>query len=353
MENDKQVLASKTFRNILSDGFNLFFKNYVKLILPIALFFILSIVVKIFLLTDLIWLSYELETKVNKIINKNTTNITEAESDILLLYTFILFLIIFLELLLVTIFTVIAMCSVSIFVYKKYMHEETNFVSEFKKAFNLKMLLVIFLIGICVPLALFQLVFPGIIVFSFFIFLTYTYNMEDTKENPISEARLIGKGSFWNIIFIYLIAFVIILIINLLYQIILIFTWDNFATNNYESWLNPDTRNYGMLILNDLLINLIIILLLPLFICLYTPLFARCKARKELRPVHLKPVKGIQDYKAQPVQSPYQYSSPTQPAWNSRTQLPSGIYCPYCGYAISNPKEFCPNCGDSLKELNI
>ena len=353
MEKDKQTIASKTFRNILSDGFNLFFKNYVKLIIPIAIFFILSIVVKVFLLTELIWLSYKLGPKVDSIINKNATSITEAESDILMSYLITVSLIIFLEILLVTIFTVIAMCSVSLFTYKKYMHEETDFISEFKKAFNSKMLLVIFLIGICVPLALFQFMFPGIIVFSFFIFLIYTYNMEDTKENPISEARLIGKGSFWNIIFIYLIAFVLILIVNEVYQFILFISWDNFVINNYESWLNPATRNYGMLILNDLIRNLIIILLLPLFICLYTPLFARCKARKELRPEHPNMVEGMKDYQAQPVQSPYQYPSPTPPAENSRTQLTSGIFCPYCGYNISSPKDFCPNCGDSIKTLNI
>ncbi|MFX1260353.1 MAG: zinc-ribbon domain-containing protein, partial [Promethearchaeota archaeon] len=26
-----------------------------------------------------------------------------------------------------------------------------------------------------------------------------------------------------------------------------------------------------------------------------------------------------------------------------------GLFCPYCGQKINNPKKFCPNCGKSIE----
>jgi hypothetical protein len=59
MENDKQILANKTFGKILSDGFNLFIKCYWKLFFPLALFQIISISLQVLLLTDIFWLYYK------------------------------------------------------------------------------------------------------------------------------------------------------------------------------------------------------------------------------------------------------------------------------------------------------
>ncbi len=59
METELQRLADKSFANVLLDGFKLFKKCYLKLILPFLLFQIISIVVQVILLTDLLLLSYK------------------------------------------------------------------------------------------------------------------------------------------------------------------------------------------------------------------------------------------------------------------------------------------------------
>ncbi|MFX1259632.1 MAG: hypothetical protein ACFFAN_17395, partial [Promethearchaeota archaeon] len=182
-ENNIRALADKSFGNILSDGFNLFAKTYWKLILPLALFQIISIVLRAFLLSDLYWLSFK-------------------DDSLLSLTIFLCYFT--LDTLIGVIFNMIAMSSVSSYVYKRYtQNDKPDFVKEFKKSFNKRLILVILILGIIMGLALspFVLFFPGIIIFGFYIFLIYTYNMDDTKENPISAAQKIAKGSFWNIIF--------------------------------------------------------------------------------------------------------------------------------------------------------
>lgn len=326
MENDKQILANKTFGKILSDGLNLFIKCYWKLFFPLALFQIISISLQVLLLTDIFWLYYKFG------------------NIMIFLSAFTLFFLIGL------IFNVIAMSTVSNYVYKKYMEENTDFINDFKGAFNSKLLLVTLILGVCMGLAFspFVLFFPGFIIFGYYIFLIYTYNLEDTKENPILEARSIAKGSFWNILFIFALSMILIWVINFIYQLILLFTWDNLI-NDSGSWINPATRNYSMLILNDLIHNLVNIILAPLFISLFTPLFARCKARKEL---------GIQyryqranTQKAAPYYQPHPTQPPYQVVWESEAKQFIGMFCPYCGYKINTPKKFCPNCGESIKDL--
>lgn len=355
-DNKRRDLANKSFGNIISDGFNLFKKCYWKLLLPMASFYIIYLIIKVFLLADLYFLSYRLEIEYIQI---DPENVSEADYDRILLIAFIELLIYFLDFLIRAIFTVIAMCSVSLFVYKKYMNEEVNFLNQFKKAFNPKMLLVIILIGICIPLSIWILMIPGLIIFGRYIFTVYTYNMENTEEgteviqkkNLISKAQLISKGSFLKIFAIFLITILITFIIQLGYSIFLLFIW-NVDNATLLSWYDPNNRNYGMIILYELIyVNLVNIIFIPLFICLITPLFASCKARYELGELYYPP-KRQPDYKPYPAQEPYpaQQSYPAQMnTWQSRIQEGPGIYCPYCGHKIDNPIKFCPSCGESIE----
>ena len=248
------------------------------------------------------------------------------------------------------------MCSVSNYILKKQLHIETHFTQSLKSAFNKKIFLVILIIGICIPLGSILLFIPAIIIFGFYIFLVFTYNMEDT-ENPISEARRVAKGNFWKILGMFAFNFIFIFIFSFIYNSIIdVFFSSETFSNNYNSWVDASTRNYGMIILYQLLVNLVEILLAPLFICLLTSLFTSLKAKKDL---------GF-SYQKQylPVREPYRetYSQPmglaqisdesVEDGTTSKLQLEGQFYCPFCGYRINIPKKFCPNCGESFSFID-
>jgi hypothetical protein len=245
-------------------------------------------------------------------------------------------------------FTVIAMCVVSNYLYKKYLRTNTDFNTDFKKGFNSKLILVLLIVGIGVPVGFSILWIPGIIIFGFFIFLVFTYNMEGI-ERPSQEARSIAKGSFRRIIAIFFICALIEYIVNLIYQTVLSYTWIiDSATIN--SWYNPISRNYGMIFLYDLVYDIMSILLAPLFICLLTALFASSRAKKELGYQYKRAYYPTREPYRQPypppIQTPYQIPEPYKPA---PVPEKAGMYCPYCGYYIATPRKFCQNCGESLE----
>lgn len=350
MEKSQRLIdsANKSFGEIIRDGFRLFSKNYVNLIIPLAFFQIILIILDIFALTDLRWYADSLSVDVAEIMEKLLDNITLTESEF---NSFIKFFMLtlaigFIQNLIGAIIITIAMCSVSNYLYNRYMQNETNIGDSFKSAFNKKIFLVIFLIGICLPISFYMLFIPAIIIFGFFIFLVFTYNINDV-EKPISEARRIAKGNFWKILITFILNFIIIFIIKSIYLSI----FDLFlnpSSDLYKSWLSPDTRNYVMIILYQILRNLIDILLAPLFICLLTSLFASSKAKKDL---------GYESqgrYQSEGtifIPSP-RTSSMGVPEKQSDNQNVEKFYCPFCGYEINIPKKFCPNCGQSFTFIN-
>lgn len=353
-------LANRRFSDIILDGLKLFFQNYGTLILPLAFFQVLLIILDIFILTDLKWYIDSIGLNLSEILEKFTDEVTLTESEWNLLTSF-LFLnigLLFLENLIGAIIITLAMCSVSSYILKRHLHIETRFIESFKSAFNKKIFLVILIIGICIPLGSLLFFIPAIIIFGFYIFLVFTYNMEDI-ENPISEARSIAKGNFWKIIGIFIFNFIFIFIFSFIFNSIIdLFlnpSSDTFLYN-YNLWLDPSTRNYGMIILYQILVNLVDILLAPLFICLLTSLFTSLKAKKDL---------GF-SYQRQylPVREPYEktYSQPMglaqildesiEEGTTTKLQFEGEFYCPFCGYRINTPKKFCPNCGENFSFIN-
>ena len=113
-----------------------------------------------------------------------------------------------------------------------------------------------------------------------------------------------------------------------------VFVDPDITAYNYNLWLAPGTRNYGLIILYQILLSFVNILLAPLFICLLTVFFASLKAKKDL---------GFQ------YQRNY-YTVKEESIIISQSE--GGVYCPYCGVLINNFKRFCPRCGENLSPLN-
>ncbi|MFX1269722.1 MAG: hypothetical protein ACFFAK_17315 [Promethearchaeota archaeon] len=352
MSEDIQTLqrfAYKSFGGVLSDGYVLFAKNWLKIIGPIAFFSIISIILKNILLPDLVWNLNLLESQVNAILNKFTidpNSVTNAEFQIVLSYFSLLIVIFLLDSVIGAFFTVIAMCAVSNYLFKRYRGIDTNFNKELKLTFNSKLIIVALLIGVIVPLT-FLLIIPGLILFGYFIFSVFTYH-NDNGKNPLKEARFIKKGSFWKIIGVFIISSITIWIITLTFQMILDFIIP-IDEITYSSWYNPSSRNYGMIILYDFLYNNFFnILLGPLFICFLTVLYTSSKAKKVV----------ISQYREQPISTEYRYSEPETSRLFSdkmKTEEPrldhkynSGLYCPFCGKFMEKKLDKCPYCNEPL-----
>ena len=120
--------------------------------------------------------------------------------------------------------------------------------------------------------------FLSIIITTFYIFVRYTYNINDF-ERPIYEARLLTKGFFWKIIGVLVIDMIIQLIISLVFfysynYLITTFFFDIY-TEFYMTW------NYLSIFLNSIIFDIPTILLGSLGVCLITPLFARQYLKRE------------------------------------------------------------------------
>lgn len=350
-------LANKRFTEVLSDGFKLFIKTYKSLIIPLALFQIILIALNVLLLTDLNWYIDSLRVSIDAIMEKFNENIslTESELNELAYFLFMTLAQFFLQNLIGAVIITIAMCSVSNYVFKMYMHEDTSLSKSFKSAFNKKMLIVILILGISLPIGSFLLLFPAIIIFGFFIFLIFTYNIGDGK-NLISEARSIAKKAFWKIIGIFVINVLFILIIDSTVTAILDFFLINDSTIPIiSSWYNPATRNFGMLILYNILYSIVDIIFAPLFICLLTALFSSLKAKRDLKiqyqqghyPQRELYQKSYEILGQKPIDLVETEGTTTSPD----IRLDSRFYCPFCGVSINTPKKFCPRCGENLSSL--
>ena len=253
------------------------------------------------------------------------------------------------------IFSTIAMCSVSIFLYKKYVVKEADFKSSFKSSFNKRLLLVILIIGIGISLGTILLFIPAIIIYGFFIFLLFTYNM-DKSENPIKKARVISKGGFWKLIGLFIIYYFVLIIINFIYDLIIDFILggipDSVLSYNINLWMDSSTRNYIMLFLYQLLYSIVDILIAPLFICLLTSIFSTLKAQKDLGYKYVKryyiPSEDYHDLSTQSLEKSNLHTETFDQSYYTGKPLESGMYCPFCGYLIKKPKKFCPKCGESV-----
>lgn len=346
-------LANKRFKDIINDGFKLFIQTYGTIILLLAFFQILLIVLDIFLLTDFRFYLSTLEITYTDILDKfyAGSTLTANEWNFLSSFLILSYILIFLQNLIGAVIISIAMCSVSTYVFRKYMKDEISFIEAIKSAFNKKMLLVILIIGICLPLSSLLLFIPAIIVFVFFIFLVFTYNME-VKRNPISEARAIAKGGFWKITGIFVINVILISIIsyffNLIFNTIMNTDSANFIAS-YNSWYNPITRNYGMIILYQILVSFADIIFAPLFICLLTALFSSLKAKKDLNYLHQQGYYPIRETikEAYPLRQELYEDAEIEDS-SPATHIEGKFYCPFCGHFISIQKKFCPKCGENL-----
>ncbi|MFX1324891.1 MAG: zinc ribbon domain-containing protein [Promethearchaeota archaeon] len=333
MEKNSQRLANiagKRYGEILSDGFKLFFESYKTLILPLAFFQVLVIVLNVFLLTDLNWYYSSLGVSVLDLLQQET--LTESELNLIAIYIFLTSAILLIQNLIGAIIITTAMCSVSTYVYNKYTWADTDISDSFKSASNKKFLIVLLILGICLPLS-FLVIVPSIILFSFFIFSVFTYNMKGV-EKPLREARRLSKGAFWKIIGVFLINVLVISVIRFIYTSIV-----GFFINFDTAWVDPNSRNYGMLILYNLIFDAVDIILAPLFICLLTTLFASIKVKKDVL---------FQDRRPLIVEHP----QPISQDMSFNIQPGSGFYCPYCGALIDSPKKFCPRCGESFSFIN-
>ncbi|MFX1359330.1 MAG: hypothetical protein ACFE8T_03190 [Promethearchaeota archaeon] len=343
MSEDIQTLqrfAYKSFGGVLSDGYVLFAKNWLNIIGPIAFFSFIAIIINNFLFADLGWLSPQVGVILNKLFSDLNT-ITEADMQIMLQYMSLILG----RLIIGAFFTVIAMCSVSSYLLKKYTGIDVDFIKEFKSSFNLKLLIVLLLIAILIPLGIVLLLIPSIIIFGFYIFSIFTYK---NQNKSIKEARSIAKGSFWKILGVFLIPILIIFIINSTFQMFLDFIIP-IDEITYLSWYNPSSRNYGMIILYDFLYNnLFNILLGPLFICFLTVLYTSSKAKKVV----------VSQSRKQPLSVKYRYSEPeTSRLFSDKmeTEEPrldhkynSGLYCPFCGKFMEKKLDKCPYCNEPL-----
>lgn len=348
------VLANKRFSEVLNDGFKLFIKTYGTLILPLAFFQVLLIILEIFLLTDFRLYLDNLGVTYNVIMERFLTGatLTASEWDFLSTYLILSFVLLFLQNLVGAIIISIAMCSVSTYVYKKYMKEDISLLESFKSAFNKKTMLVILIIGICLPVSSFLLFIPAIFVFVFFIFLVFTYNMEVSK-NPISEARAIAKGAFWKIIGTFAFNVILISIISYFFVFfvnIILNTDSAIFIANFNSWHNPATRNYGMIIMYQILVNFVNIVMAPLFICLLTTLFSSLKAKKDMKYLYRQGYYPDKETYKETFQLQQQSHEITEEKDSTpKFTLEGRFYCPFCGHFISTPKKFCSKCGESFE----
>ena len=338
MSNDPAELSrimNKTFGNLLSDGLSLFLKNWTKIIIPMALFFVISIILRELIFVDLQWNLALLESAVAPLLDMDPSTITEEELQLMMDYLFSSMGLGLLSQIISDIFTVLSLCSVAYFLYKFYTNQDASLSNDIKGAFNKKMIPILLVLGIGIPLGVLTLFIVSIVIFGFFIFSVYTYQLEDV-EQPLKKARVYSKGAFWKLIGALFVASLISMVINFVYQLIFDLIWPLDAVT-LLSWYNPLTRRLDLLILYQLASNLALILLEPLFICLLTPIFVSMQAKNQL---------GYRmSYKSQ-------FSERSREGITSPIKEPEfgdkGIYCPFCGHFMEFKLNFCPVCGEKL-----
>ncbi len=319
--------ASKRFNVIIAEGFYLFGKNWLTLILPIGLFFIVSLIIKNLIIVELEWQLITMTPAIGVILEGDPTLLTPAEFELLFRFMVVGLSSIFLDSLISTVFTVIPLCLVSNYLYNKFIGRETSLISELKRALNGRFLLVLLLLGVAFSVG-WLLFIPGIILFGFYIFYIFTYHSEDS-EHPIKDARRVAKGEFWKIIGTFIFYNLIIVVCDTIYRIII----ENFVDFYDPLFYNPLTRDYGVIILYDFIHSIVPFLFSPLLICLLTSLYVNLKKKKEQSLLY---------------KSSYQEVPQSYKATHYEAVSGSGIYCPFCGNFMRTKFDFCLHCGESL-----
>jgi len=328
-------IVNKTFGNLITDGFSLFLKNWVKIIFPIGLIYVISLILRELIFVELQWNLTLLELTVAPLLDADPSTITEEDLQLMMDYLFSSMGVGLLSQVIADLFTTLGLCSVAYFLYRSYLNQDPNLIKDMKRAFNKKMIPVLLVLGIGIPLGVLTLFIVSIVILGFFLFSVYTYQLDDV-EQPLKKARLYAKGAFWKIIGALFVASLISMVINLAYQFFFDLIWPVDAAT-LISWTNPLTRRLDLLILYQLSSNLVLILLEPLFICLLTPIFVSMRAKNQL---------GYQ------VRYESQFSERSQEGFVSSIREPEyadkGIYCPFCGHFMEFKLNFCPVCGEKL-----
>lgn len=329
--------SNKRFSEVLSEGFRFFGKNYLTLIVPLCLFLLISLIIKNLLVADMVWQSLQMSANIEIILAKDPTAITNEDLNFMIEYLALTLYSGFISGLIVTIFNILSMCLVSNYLYNKFIGNEANFFSEFKKALNGKLILVILLLGVGISIGSFLLYIPSIFIMGYYAFYVFTYNSDESNQ-PTKYARDIARSSFWKIIGVFIVSNLIISVIDFFFQL---FIGDLFIQFYNASWYNPSTRNFVMIILYDLRYYIIELIFTPLFICLLTSLYVSLKGRKETTVQY----QSSYDKTPQSYGTPYRDESTSIKSMNAVDKSGSGLYCPFCGQFIKNKPKFCPNCG--------
>ncbi len=325
-------ITNKGFSELLKAGFKLFGKNWLKIIIPISFFYVISLLIRTILLTDANWDLILMEAAVTPLFSADPTTLTQSQLNAILTYVFTTWGIDTLNYIISALFTTLGLCSVAMYLYKNYFGEKISLIGSMKGAFNRKMIIVLLILGVFIPLGNLMFVIPAIVIFGFYIFSIYTYQLDNT-ERSIKEAKILSKGAFWKIIGTFIVSYLIILTINTFYQLIIEIAFPvNYST--LVSWYNPSSRRFDLVFIYNLMNDVVLILLEPLFVCLLTPLFIQMKSRKRL------------GYDQRTDNYQRVYISPTQPEY-----VESGIYCPFCGQHMDFKLKYCPSCGESIEFL--
>jgi len=332
--------SNKRFSEVISEGFRLFGKNYMTLIVPLSLFLLISLIIKNLLVADMVWQSILITPAIEAILVMDPSAMTNVEFDLMMEYLALSLFSGFINTFVITIFNILAMCLVSNYLYNRFIGNNTEFFSEFKKAINGKLISVILVLGVGISLGSFLLSIPSILIIGYYAFYVFTYNSDDSNQ-PLKDAREIARKSFWKIIGVFLVSSLIIAIIDLFFQLI----FGDFLIQFYQtSWYNPSTRNYGMIILYDLIYYIVDLIFAPLFICLLTSLYVTLKTRKET----FIQYQTSYDQTPQSYGTPYRDESSSIKSMNAADKLESGLYCPFCGQFVKSQRQYCPHCGEQF-----
>ena len=326
-------IANKPFSQLLMTGFKLFGRNWAKIIIPISFFYVISLLIRIVLLANANWDLILLEAIVAPLADVDPMDLTGSQLNAMITYVYSIWVIDTLSYIIGALFTTLGLCSVATYIYRNCLGEKISLAESMKGAFNRKMIIVLLILGLFLPLGNFMLVIPAIVIFGFYIFSIYTYQL-DNNEHSIKEAKLLSKGAFWKILIIFLVSGIITLTATIFYQYLIELMFPVSSTT-LVSWFNPVNRRIDLIFIYTLMNNVVPLLLEPLFICLLTPLFIQMQARRKLGYGHQR---KYSDQRA--------YNPPTQPEY-----VEDGIYCPFCGQHMDFKLKFCPSCGESIDFL--
>ena len=127
-------MSDKRFKEVISEGFYLFRKSYKTLIIPLALIFIISLIIKNLLVIDMNWQLNLISPAIEVIIQKDPSTLDNADLSVMFEYISLILSSEFLNNLTSSIFNVFALCLVGNYMFKKLSGNPSNFVTELKKS---------------------------------------------------------------------------------------------------------------------------------------------------------------------------------------------------------------------------